>query len=659
MHAGRPLRNQYIKSLTTSSLAVAGLLLLLVVYHLIIFRLEGGTLEHPVKNVRIILAFMHKQKELEWSLFIICFSFLLINFVPKRMRGLLYAVFIALVSLWTLYRVFNLAHIYYAGSPLGKDFFSHIEKSSLGMMWDIRALLLFAVIPVLIVLVIHFLLKRLDCSRHDFKMRFSVLLSLALIFYIFAVAVGRDTASYLWMSEFSYFYPAAAQFPEKFLTSSVRKDRSESIVENDHDTLSASTKKKLKKFFGLSINETERMPLLNKSVFSEKFPYPRINKSGPSPNIVIIAAESLSSRLLGYYGSPHPAISPEIDRFAKESLVVRPFYNSSTPTINGLASLLCSHYPVLGHEEWTDNKGAMNFDLLCLPEVLKKRGYHSYNIVPGDPYFAAQFPFMKANGMDEVYGAMKIREVLGENPLGSVFQEKACSDHQIMRFLIEGLKKGYFKEPFLLVVSTDDLHVPFRLPKDAIKYSRQENPILHLVRNVDAAFGRFWDYYKKSALAENTIVVLTADHAMFPGIEYKALTGDKGLGFFDEIPLIIHDPTHKLPKELAVTSTSVDVLPSLLHLLDINIPNPFEGLSVFDGNGRAKHSGLLGSHQYLFFYRVDNRSFIFNKDDAGCESGLNNAVSPESNEAFNVCDYMDWWKYKRWLVRNNRIWNKE
>ena len=659
MDPGHSSRNEYLKLLTRSFSAIGGLILLLIAYHLIIFRLEGGTLEHPLKTLRIILAFMHKQKELEYSFFTICFSFLLINFVPKRTKAVLYAIFIAAVYLWALYRVFNLAHIYYAGSHLGKDFLSHAGKSSISMVSDIKAVLLFLLIPALVVLTIHFLLKKLDCSRHNVKAKMSVLLSFSLIFFLLTVAVKHDMTSYLWMSEFRYHYPATAQIPEKYLVSSVKKGTSESSDNNIQETVPISTKEKLENIFGLSINEKDRLPLFKKYVFTKEFLYPGVDNSSSSPNIIIIAAEGLSSKLLGYYGSPYHGISPNIDTFAGESLVIKPFYNSTTPTINGLASVLCSHFPVVGHEDWTNNKGVMNFDLLCLPEVLKKRGYHSYNIVPGDPYFAAQFPFMKANGMDEIYGALKIRDVLRENPYGSVFQERAYSDHQVMRFLIEGLGNGYFKEPFLIVISTDDLHPPFRLPKDTVKYSQKENPILHLVHNVDAAFGKFWDYYKHSVLSGNTIVILTADHALFPGIEYKKLIGDKGIGFYDEIPFIIHDPTHKLPRELVVTSSSVDMVPSLLHLLNINIPNSFEGLSVFDGNGRIKHRGVLGSHQYLFSYRVNNRSFDFNRDDIRCDDTLIDAASPDAKEGFTACDYLDWWKYKRWLVKNDRIWKEQ
>jgi phosphoglycerol transferase MdoB-like AlkP superfamily enzyme len=659
MDPGYPSKNQYLKSLMQSFLAIGGIVLLLIVYHLIIFRMEGGAFEQPVKTLRIIAAFMYKQKEWQQSLFAVCFSFLLINFAPQRIKSSLYRIFIFIVSLWVFYRTFNLAHVFYAGSHLGKDFISHIDKSSVSMMSDIKALLLLVVIPVPVIFTMHFLFKKLDLSRYGLKMKCSVLLVLSLILYSLTAVVKNDVPSYLWMSEFRYYYPAASQVPEKYLASSFKRDVSKVNSTAMQETLPASAKGKLKDIFGLHINEKDRLPLSKEHIFTGKFPYPGVDKRSASPNIILIAAEGLSSKLLGHYGSPYRGISPEFDAFAKGSLVIKPFYNSSLPTINGLVSMVCSHYPVTGHEDWIDNKGVMKYDLLCLPEVLKKRGYHSYNIVPGDPYFAKQAPFMKANGMDEVYGALKIREVLRENPYGRVFQETAYSDDQIMRSLIESLKTGSFKEPFLVVLSTDDLHPPFRLPKDAVKYAQQENPILHIVHTMDTAFGRFWEYYKKSAYSGNTIVILTADHALFPGIEYKKLTGDKGAGYYDEIPLIIHDPTHKLPGELIVNSSSVDIVPSLLHLLDINIPNPFEGASVFDSDGRMKHRGVLGSHQYLFFFRVNNENSSFMQEDIKCDNMRNDAAQSSASKAFTVCDYRDWWRYKRWLVENNRIWQEK
>jgi len=293
--------------------------------------------------------------------------------------------------------------------------------------------------------------------------------------------------------------------------------------------------------------------------------------------------------------------------------------------------------------------------LLCLPEILRDKGYHSYNIISGDPYFASQLPFMKSNGMDEVYGALEMKEVLRENPYGSVFDETAYSDNQVAKFMIMGLQKRQFVEPFTITVSTTDLHFPFRMPKDSEKFPMEENPIINLVRNVDAVFGKFMEYYKKSEYSSNTIIVMTADHAFFPGVTYQKLTKNRNPGFYDEIPFIIYDPTHKLPKMLIMNSSSVDITPSILHLLDINIPNPFEGMSVFENNGRPAHQNLLGSHDYNFFYKVSDTITYFNRDDILCNDKDGNS-DPAANSVFNQCDYLYWWKYKKWLVTNNLVW---
>ncbi|MEW6002630.1 MAG: LTA synthase family protein [Nitrospirota bacterium] len=655
------LKNPYIKSLLKSFLAIGGLILLLLIYRLIVFRIDGGDLYYPLKTLRTLTAFMEKQGELKYLLYATGLSFLLINFTPKGVKHQYQIVFILVAYIWILYRIFNLAHIYYSGAFIGRDFLSHIEKSSLSMLFNLKALLLF-LLPLPIVFYVHLLSKNLDYSSYSPKLRLLALIILSLLFYasVYLIKIDRGSLSLnLWMSEFTFCYPNATQVPEKNLFSFL-KNPSELAKNQDDDLqekLSSSTKEKLK-FFGIRVNEKAKMPLSKEYVFTREFPFPRI-KNRSAPNIIIFVMESLSSRLLGYYGSPFKGISPDIDKFAKASLVISPFYNSTTPTINGLVSILCSHYPVYGHEDWIDQRGNMRFDLLCLPEALKERGYYSYNITGGDPYFAKQLPILKANGMDEVLGALEIKKFLKEDPLGSVFEGKAYSDHQVTGFLIEGLRTNLFKEPFTLTISTTDLHPPFRLPGDSIRYPHEENPILHLVHNADAAFGKFWNYFKNSRYSGDTVIILTADHSLFPGIKYKRLIGDQEIGFYDEIPLIIYDPIHKLPEKLTLTSSSVDIVPSLLHLLNLNRPNSFEGLSLFDSEGRIKYQNLLGSHPYLFFYRLNNKNKYFSREDLKCDEQHGNNIPSLEKDLLTPCDYFYWWRYKRWLIKKDLLWKEE
>jgi phosphoglycerol transferase MdoB-like AlkP superfamily enzyme len=265
-----------------------------------------------------------------------------------------------------------------------------------------------------------------------------------------------------------------------------------------------------------------------------------------------------------------------------------------------------------------------------------------------DPYFTNKKLLFDYNGMDVTEGVEEIYEFLDEKPKG----EWGHSDQQLSKYVIRSLKQRRLREPFVLVIENVDIHPPFRMKKDTLKYGDGESVILNLAYTSDLAFGQMWDYFINSPYAENTIFLLTADHAMQPGTEYNQLFG-KDIGFYDEVPFIIYDPTHQIPKRIQAVSSSVDIMPSLLHLLGINIMNPFEGMSVFDPEGRPAHQNVLGSHQRLFFYRDNNINNRFFRHQLQCSESARNT----SADIMEPCDYLDWWKFKRWITVNNKIWN--
>ncbi len=347
---------------------------------------------------------------------------------------------------------------------------------------------------------------------------------------------------------------------------------------------------------------------------------------------------------MGVYGAPFRDITPNIDAFSEDALVVKGMYNSSTPTINGLIAIVCSYMPTTSHTQWRkDRLGEILLDPLCMPEVL--RDYHNYMVTQGDPYYTYTRPFFESQGMEKVFAAPDIYEFLQEKPRGRIF---GYSDHQVMRYLIEALKRGLFKEPFSLVVSTVDLHPPFKLPPDLVRYPYRDHPVLHLTYNVDDAFGRFWRFFQNSPYFKKTIVVLTADHAMQPSAEYKNLFPGEGITAFDRIPFILYDPIHALPRELRLPSSQVDILPSLLHLLGRNVPNPFEGLSIFDPEGRPAHPDILGLSPYQFFYLTNGRYFYTDTATLDCK---------ENHPGFDFCDILLWFRTKQYLAYTQKIWH--
>lgn len=170
----------------------------------------------------------------------------------------------------------------------------------------------------------------------------------------------------------------------------------------------------------------------------------------------------------------------------------------------------------------------------------------------------------------------------------------------------------------------------------------------------------FWEYFKESSFYDNTIIVVTADHTIPPTVEYRKIIRPKNqaVSFFDEITLIIFDKRYNFPKRLKVKASSIDLVPTILQLLNINnILNPFQGLSIF--SDRKEHPSLLCTLM-SGFYTYDNNGILFNSYADDKELG-------DTYDHMTTNIYIDknkqetgmklWFAYNKMLNNNNMIWN--
>lgn len=102
-----------------------------------------------------------------------------------------------------------------------------------------------------------------------------------------------------------------------------------------------------------------------------------------------------------------------------------------------------------------------------------------------------------------------------------------------------------------------------------------------LMTEIDEQLGRIFDYLKATNQYDSTLIVFTSDHGEQLGDHY--LFGK--LGYFDasyHIPLIIRDPKRQLQKvkTLEHFSESVDVMPTILDWLGLEIPDQCDGRSL-------------------------------------------------------------------------------
>jgi len=101
-----------------------------------------------------------------------------------------------------------------------------------------------------------------------------------------------------------------------------------------------------------------------------------------------------------------------------------------------------------------------------------------------------------------------------------------------------------------------------------------------MISEVDSQLGRLWHAIRQAGEWEDTIIVLTSDHAEMMGDHY---TLGKG-GYFDgsyHIPLIIHAPAVSAGgRAVSAFTEAVDVMPTLVDLLGGDVPAWVDGCSL-------------------------------------------------------------------------------
>lgn len=330
-----------------------------------------------------------------------------------------------------------------------------------------------------------------------------------------------------------------------------------------------------------------------------------------SPNIILIFTEGTSSRLLGCYGGKTD-LTPNIDDFASHSMVVDNYYNHTAATFRGTHGQLASCYPQSGGWEkggWEGiKKNPSQASLLSkrnyqtLPKLLNKT-YDTCFISPhaeADPYT----DLLKMLGFKSIYTRDQAESLLHNTP--SYFHE-SIKDEDMYTELTNMLKERHDKNPFFIAMYTFDTHTGVDIPSTAKPYDSSSNMTLNTLHYCDSSFGKFWEYFKSSKFAQNTIVIFTADHTHYHDKSWLDLVGkdpDYVKAFIDRIPLIIYDPYLNLPHRYdADDRTSLDLTPTICQLIGISSDkNSFLGESIFDKTNNHDWSlAAIGTEFYAIY----------------------------------------------------------
>lgn len=374
------------------------------------------------------------------------------------------------------------------------------------------------------------------------------------------------------------------------------------------------------------------------------------------PNIVVFFVESFSARFSGAYNPGMVGVTPHFDAFATDpnTTIFKNYFNASTPTITGTMSQLCSILPPTGHGEIETEGKMQNHHLLCLPELLKKEAGFSYAayLTAVDKEYAHKEGIFTSMGVDNVFGTSELAKLITGDQLSWGY-----SDHQMFPALFAMMQTA--PQPFLLMQATVDSHPPFNLSKDVVSYGDGTKSALNMFHTTDDAFGTFWQQFKASPFASTTIVMVVADHAAFPGDDVKQIFPEDAdaLTYYDPNFFALYVPGTVLPKEVNVLSSGIDLLPTLAQIFSINVPNSFEGHSIFDD--RSQFPNILGMHELgLYVNQVaknGKRETLYNiPTEITCPSGYMSSSTPD----FTLCDYRHFYEWKRSMFEQGRFWKR-
>jgi phosphoglycerol transferase MdoB-like AlkP superfamily enzyme len=280
-------------------------------------------------------------------------------------------------------------------------------------------------------------------------------------------------------------------------------------------------------------------------------------------NVVIILMESMTAEYMAAFGN-QDSLTPCLDSIAKESWFFKNFYSTGLHTMNGVFSVVCG-YPTLLNQQ------PMNEVIIPkyygIGTILQEHGYKTLYGTTHDELFDNIGGFLRINGFQRIiseadFPAEEIKSTLG------------VPDDYLFRYAIPVLTEIHNNgNPFLAVLCTSSLHEPYIIP-DYFK-PHSENKRNQAVEYSDWAINHFLSQASQHSWYDSTIFVLVSDH----GCYVKPYAFDSPLTMH-HIPLIIHAPESITPRMFLNFGGQIDILPTIMGLLNINWMNNTLGVDL-------------------------------------------------------------------------------
>lgn len=439
------------------------------------------------------------------------------SLMPRPLAGLLLALALALMLIVRL-GFFGL--VQFSGAGFTNELFIHLEPQSFAVAWEqyrmlcVLLLVALACIPLLAM----YLVRNLPRTRPGIAL---VLVAAAVIC---VVATRQSLPEWMLASEVRAWYgPKQLDLPPAEL----QRWRDSGLVEAD---------------------------LPRKTTI-------RATAAVPPRNLILIYLESVGQRVIEH--PDYPNLMPNLTRRLQSDALLHDYFAASYITIEGITNSQCG--TLFPFER--DSKSLAGFDSVaeeqpCLGDVLHTAGYTQSYLGGAESSFAGKGHFLSVHGYDRVLGWDEWKEKgftprpggwgLGDPDLF----EQAWLELQTLR------ASG---QPSNLTMLTIGTHLPGFSYAECTPYGSDE-PFIEALHCDDQLLERFLERIEQAGYLDDSVVIVTADHHVFPNPIMKRLFGADAIED-RRLPLLVLGK--QIPPVTAQSGASYDLAPTVLDLLGV------------------------------------------------------------------------------------------
>lgn len=362
------------------------------------------------------------------------------------------------------------------------------------------------------------------------------------------------------------------------------------------------------------------------------------------PNIVILMADQLTASALKTYGN-NVSLTPNIDKLADEGVVFESAYCNSPLCAPSRASLMTGQF--ISRNAVYDNAAEFHADSPTFCHYLREQGYRTW--LSGKMHFCGpdQLHGFDERLTTDIYPAdfgwtpdweRPERRLDWYHNMSSVLEAGECVRTNQLDFDDEALflarqrlydaARRPTEQPFMLLLSLTHPHDPFAIPRRYLDRFREDEIDMPQTRKqdveedahsarlramyqleegllsdehirrarhayygalayVDDCFGEIVKTLEETGLAQDTVVLVVADHGEMLGerdLWYK-------MTFFENavrIPFIVHNPARFAPRRIPHSVSLVDLLPTLVELAS-GEDRKAQAIAPLDGNSLVAH----------------------------------------------------------------------